>query len=249
MTVVLVHGVPETADVWDAVRVRLDAPSVAVTLAGFGSAPPPGFTAGRDAQVDWILRQFESIPGPLDVIGHDWGSLLVLRIATAYPDRVRSWAVDVAAVSHPDYGWHEFARLWQTPGDGERWMEKTLATSFDDPANLFAQLVQFGVPAAEGRKMAARFDATMAAAILDLYRSAVPNVHTGWAAASSGPSTRPGLVLQPTADLFDDAARSDEVARALGADVLRLAGLGHFWMLEDPSAAVAAIDQWVARQV
>ncbi|CAO5166223.1 Pimeloyl-ACP methyl ester carboxylesterase [Frankia sp. AiPs1] len=247
MTIVLVHGVPETAGVWDAVRARLDGPSMAVELAGFGSPTPPGFAGGRDAQVDWILRQLDAVPDPIDLIGHDWGSLLTLRIATAHPDRVRSWAVDVAAVSHPDYVWHDFARQWQTPGGGEQRMEKMLATRADDSGNFFSQLVHVGVPPAECQKMASHFDATMASAILDLYRSAVPNVHTGWEAASSGRSVRPGLILQATADPFDDADRSTQVAQALGADVLRLEGLGHFWMVEDPAVAATAINQWVSR--
>lgn len=234
---------------WDVVRARLDAPSVAVELAGFGSATPPGFAGGRDAQVDWILRQLDAIADPVDLIGHDWGSPLALRIAVAHPDRVRSWAVDVAAVSHPDYVWHGYAQLWQTPGEGEKWMEKALASSVDDPDNLFSQLAPLGVPPAECRKMASAFDAPMASAVLDLYRSAVPNVHTGWETASSGRSVRPGLILQATTDPFDDADRSAQVAQALGADVLRLEGLGHFWMVEDPVTAATAINQWVSRQV
>lgn len=248
MTVVLVHGVPETASVWDAVRSRLDSPSVAVNLAGFGTARPPGFDGGRDAQVAWILDQLDSVPGPVDLVGHDWGSLLTLRIAAAHPERVRSWAVDVASVSHPEYAWHEFAQLWQTPDEGERWMSEMLRTQTGDPANFFSQLTVVGVPPAECTKMAAAFDPTMASAILDLYRSAMPNVHTGWEAASSGRSVRPGLVIQATADLFDDPDRSDQVAEALGAEIARLDGLGHFWMVEDPDAAADAIARWVSRQ-
>lgn len=86
-------------------------------------------------------------------------------------------------------------------------------------------------------------------AIIDLYRSAVTNVHTGWEVALSGRSFRPELILQATMDPFDDADRSTQVALVLGADVLRLEGLGHFWMVEDPSTAATAINQWVARQV
>jgi hypothetical protein len=48
-------------------------------------------------------------------------------------------------------------------------------------------------------------------------------------------------VLQPTADPYDDAARSGEVATRLGARTHRLDGLGHWWMLQDPAAAAAAL--------
>jgi pimeloyl-ACP methyl ester carboxylesterase len=54
-----------------------------------------------------VLTQLADIDGPLDVIGHDWGSIITLRIVTAFPDRIRSWAVDAAALLHRGAG---FAR-------------------------------------------------------------------------------------------------------------------------------------------
>lgn len=41
----LVHGVPETADLWDRLRTHLDGESLAVELPGFGCARPDGFAA------------------------------------------------------------------------------------------------------------------------------------------------------------------------------------------------------------
>jgi pimeloyl-ACP methyl ester carboxylesterase len=89
--------------------------------------------------------------------------------------------------------------------------------------------------------LADAFDATMGGCILDLYRSALPNPHADWGRELGRPVAAPGLVLQPGADPFDDPARSGEVAAMLGAGVHRLDGLGHWWMLQDPAAAVGAL--------
>lgn len=93
--------------------------------------------------------------------------------------------------------------------------------------------------------MAGEFDEHMAASILTLYRSAVPNVHTDWSVTER--TAAPGLVLLATADPFDDPVRARAVADWLGAEVAELPGLGHFWMLENPAASAGVIDQWVRR--
>ena len=59
----------------------------------------------------------------IDLVGHDWGAGLTYRVATAYGNRLRSWAADIGNIAHPDYEWHDFAKLWQTPGEGEAFVE------------------------------------------------------------------------------------------------------------------------------
>jgi hypothetical protein len=58
-------------------------------------------------------------------------------VATAYGDRVRSWAADIANAFHPQYVWHDVARIWQTPGDGEKFFEDQQATPPEARAELF----------------------------------------------------------------------------------------------------------------
>jgi pimeloyl-ACP methyl ester carboxylesterase len=247
MTVVFVHGVPETAAVWDELRARLGGESVALALPGFGSARPSGFD-GKEAWEAWLVEQLRTIPGPIDLVGHDWGSLLALRVATTQGGLVRSWAIDVASVSHPDYAWHDFARLWQTPGDGEEWMRTTVAQGPDDPAGFFAQLTSFGISADEARSMGTAFDDEMAASILALYRSATPNVHADWPWTTSAPAPAPGLVLRPTADPFDDETLARDAADRLGAAVTELPGLGHFWMVQDPAGSAEVLRAWLTER-
>ena len=43
------------------------------------------------------------------------------------PDLVRSWVPDAAGLADPGFEWHDFAKIWQTPGDGEAFWEQQLA--------------------------------------------------------------------------------------------------------------------------
>jgi pimeloyl-ACP methyl ester carboxylesterase len=63
MPTVFVHGVPETAALWDALRAKLDREdSVALSLPGFGCARPAGVSATKEAYVDWLIRELEKLP-------------------------------------------------------------------------------------------------------------------------------------------------------------------------------------------
>lgn len=238
MTVVFVHGVPETGALWKGVRTHLDGDTLAVDLPGFGTPRPPGFAATKDEYARWLADTLRRLDRSVHLVGHDWGAGIALRVATAYDVPLRSWAVDVAAVFHADYVWHDMARLWQTPGAGE---ERTAATVAAGPDARAGFLRAAGMPEPDAATLAAAYDATMGGCILELYRSAVPNPHADWGAELDRPAPAPGLVLQPTADPYDDPARSGEVAARLGARTQRLEGLGHWWMLQDPATAAAAL--------
>lgn len=94
MSAVFVHGVPDTSRVWQGVVARLPRPDVVTfSLPGFGRPTPDGFDATKEAYVRWLLDELAAQPGPIDVVGHDWGALLVVRAVSLTPDRVRSWAV------------------------------------------------------------------------------------------------------------------------------------------------------------
>lgn len=245
-TVVFVHGVPETAAIWNELRAALPRNSVAVDLPGFGNPLPSGFTPNKDAYVDYVLSIIDAIPGPVDLVGHDWGSLITARIATAHGDRIRSWAADIGAVWHRDYMWHDFAQLWQSSPDGDEWMKKTVQDALSTPPSGFFEIVgSLGLPSDHIPAVAKSFDSDMAASILGLYRSAVPNAHATWAPTEPRNLQRSGLILQAAADPFDKVAASTEVATALNVDVAPLGDLGHFWMLDDPSGTAAVIDDWL----
>ncbi len=121
MPAVFLHGVPETARVWDPLLAELSrTDTVGLGLPGFGSPLPDDFGATKEDYVDWVLSELENLQtsGPVDLVGHDWGGGFVVRVVSTRVDLVRSWVTDAAGVGDPGFEWHEFAKLWQTPGAG-----------------------------------------------------------------------------------------------------------------------------------
>ena len=196
---VFLHGVPETASIWDGVRAAIDDDSIALALPGFGCPRPEGFTSTKDEYVAWVVEELDGIGEPVDLVGHDWGAGLTYRIATAHGDRLRSWVADVANIAHPDYVWHDFAAIWQTPGEGEAFFAAQREVAVDD---LVAGYEAAGVPATYAREMAAAGDDAMADSILALYRSATPSIHAHWGPWSA--TSAPGMVLLVAGDPFGD---------------------------------------------
>jgi pimeloyl-ACP methyl ester carboxylesterase len=116
MPAVLVHGVPDTQQVWKPVISRLDRKDVVtLSLPGFGCPVPGGFSATKEAYVDWLLSQLAAIQGPIDLVGHDWGGLLVVRAVSVRPDAVRSWAAGGSPLDR-EYVWHQAAKACRRPG-------------------------------------------------------------------------------------------------------------------------------------
>jgi len=240
--IVFVHGVPETEQLWDKVRTEIGAPSTAVSLPGFGCERPPGFPATKDAYSDWLIGELERIGEPVDLVGHDWGAGIAYRVATTRPDLLRSWAADVANIVHPDYEWHDFAKIWQSD-QGEAFFETQEKMPVDQRSSRFEAM---GVPRDDAMAMASKSDKTMGECILALYRSATPNPYAQWGAAF-GPTKAPGLVIIPTEDPFGEEKAAADVAGMLGAKTVRLEGLGHWWPVQDPKASARALtDFWAS---
>ena len=238
--IVLVHGVPETAELWDDVRERLDQPSVALRMPGFGCPRPDGFSAKKDAYVDWLVGEIDAIDEPVDLVGHDWGGGFSFRIGTKYPEKVRSWVTDVAGVCHPDYVWHDFAQIWQKPGEGEAFFENQIAAGPEAGGGTF-QL--FGLDEKAALKLAAMGDETMASCILPLYRSAVPNPYKDWS-DSYGPSPKPSLIIMPTDDPFTGDL-APEVAKVVGSETATIHA-GHFWPMQTPDEGAKILNDFFA---
>lgn len=236
--IVFVHGVPETAGIWDKVRAVIGRESVALQLPGFGCPRPAGFAATKDDYADWLADEISAIDEPVDLVGHDWGAGITYRVATAHGDSIRSWAADVGNIAHADYVWHDFAQVWQTPGDGEAFFESQNASEPAERAELYEAL---GIPADDALSMAEAGDETMGECILALYRSATPNVHADWGPWK--PTRAPGLVLHPSDDPFSDAGLAGETAEQLGARFATFEG-GHFWPYQAPEAGAAVLEQF-----
>jgi len=242
MPIVLVHGVPETPAVWKYLRSELTRNDVvAPQLPGFGSPLPSGFGATKEEYVAWLIEELESLSaqGPIDLVGHDWGGGFVVRVVSTRPDLVRSWVTDAAGIGDIEFEWHEFAKIWQTPGDGEQFFETQLATTPEERGGVFEM---FGVAPDRAVALASWVDPVMAESILALYRSAV-HVGTEW-----GPDFRdipkPGLVVVPSQDPFLSADSARKSAHLAGASLAELENVGHWWMLQDPTQGARILESF-----
>jgi pimeloyl-ACP methyl ester carboxylesterase len=243
MTAVFVHGALETDRIWDRVLPRLDADSVALRLPGHAGRRPEGFAATKDAYAAWLAEAISHMASPVDLVGHGWGGLLVLRTVTVLEVPVRSWAVDSAGAFHPDFAVSDLERIWQTPGAGERWMSATRAAPPTSPDGAAGRLALLGVPSLQAGQIGAALDETMSRCVLDLARSAIPNARSGWP-VPAGSATGAGLVIVAGADPFDRDGFARQVACDLKAELRRLDGLGHYWMAEVPQRAAAVLAEF-----
>ncbi|MBW3574257.1 MAG: alpha/beta hydrolase [Actinobacteria bacterium] len=240
MPAVFVHGVPETARVWDPLTAQLSrSDTVALSLPGFEAPRPDGFGATKEEYVDWLVGELEDLrsAGPVDLVGHDWGGGFVVRLVSLRPDLVRSWVTDAAGVGGVDFEWHEMAKLWQTPEAGEAFFAQNLAMSPEQRARVFES---FGIPPEHAIEMGGWPNEEMADTILRLYRSAI-DVGSEWGPDFSDVAT-PGLVLVPSDDAFLGADGARRAAARAGAEVAELDGLGHWWMLQDPRRGAGVLE-------
>ncbi len=247
MTVVLLHGNPETPAIWKPLLAELGRDDVVTPqLPGFGCAIRPGFGATKEEYAMWFIATLEPIVdefGPVDVVGHDWGGGIAMRAASIRPHLFRTWACDVLGLFHPEYVWHDFAQIWQTPGAGEEYFTTMLATPAADRVALYETL---GIPRDTGEVLVEASDELMGRCVLSLYRSAAQPAMVQWGEELGPVAAVPGLAIIAPDDPF---VKSDtlgvEVADRLGARRHVLTGQGHWWMLGDPAAGAAMLrDFW-----
>lgn len=243
MTIVLVHGNPETDAIWDPLVDALGRTDVVrLSPPGFGSRLPDDFPATYVAYRDWLEGELEGISEPIDLVGHDWGGGHVVNVVTHRPQLVRSWASDVAGIFDPDYVWHDLAQVWQTAGDGEQLVDTMLGGTVEDRA---ARMASLGIPSDIATSIAAAQGPEMGRAILLLYRSAHQPAMAEAGRALENAADRPGLSILATEDTYvgSDAIRRRAAERA-GAHTEVLDGLGHWWMMEDPARGAAALTRF-----
>ncbi|MBI1211277.1 MAG: alpha/beta fold hydrolase [Alphaproteobacteria bacterium] len=240
MPAVFVHGVPDTPAMWKPLLSKLKRRDV-ITLAlpGFGNKRPPGFEATKESYVAWLIDQMSKIAGPIDLVGHDWGSLLVTRAVSLKPELVRTWCGGAAPL-HPDYVWHDTAKIWQTPGQGEEFMK----VFGGEP--VAQALMGQGQPKEVAEEAASHIDEDMKACILTLYRSAV-NASAEWYPDLKNAPKR-ALILWGENDAFAAPKFGELLARDTGGTFQLMKGCGHWYPAQDPAAMAEALERhWSAR--
>jgi pimeloyl-ACP methyl ester carboxylesterase len=250
-TVVLVHGNPETAAIWGPLTAALSERGrpdvIALSPPGFGAPVPDGFDPTMDSYADWLVGELETIRATgteIDLLGHDWGAGHVYGALSRRPDLLRTWTGDIAGVLHTDYVWHDMAQAWQTPDIGEDVIAGMTTSSSDDKLALFVGL---GLPEGIAAALADGLDAEMGRCVLRLYRTGAQPAVGQLGDRLATMELPPGLVVDAELDAYIASDLSNEVATRLNAEVLRLDGRGHWWMVADiEPVADALVSFWAS---
>jgi pimeloyl-ACP methyl ester carboxylesterase len=243
MTLAFVHGNPETAAIWGPLLKAMGRDdTVTLSPPGFGAPLPEGFDPTSDSYVHWLVGELEKLEGPVDLVGHDWGGGHVMRTVIAQPDLVNRWCIDIAGCFDPEYVWHDMAQLWQKEGEGEA----VIAMMSEGPIETRTErFVALGMTPEAARSCAeAAATPEMGRAILGLYRSAVQPRMTEFGNQME-PSISAGrsLVLLGADDTYTGGELlARRTAARWGSEVVILEGLGHWWMMQDPARAAAALN-------
>jgi len=103
--VLLLHGFPENARMWDGVRSRLHEAGLRTAAPNQrGYSPGARPTAVEAYAIGEIVRDvlglLDGLGWPtVDLVGHDWGAAVAWQVAARHPDRVRT--LTAVSVPHP----------------------------------------------------------------------------------------------------------------------------------------------------
>ena len=231
------HGVPDTPSMWEPLIGELglsDDAYRAPAMPGFIAPLPIGFSATKEAYVDWYIDEIErahAAAGPVDLVGHDWGAIITVRVASLRPDLVNTWCV-ANALPHPVYKWHRMARMWQTPLLGE------LMISLARKEAICKALHAAGIPADLASKEASHWSPHMRGAILKLYRSAKTAGTDWWEATKNLPER--GLVFWGVDDPYVPVSIAESFCEQTGTRLEKQADTGH-WSIIERADVLAAL--------
>ncbi len=232
--IVLLHGNPDTHEVWGSTVARLGAfRCIAPDLPGFGGTLPLGGVTLED-QSAWVATIADALKlDRFHLVCHDVGGVYGLAFATEHGDRLQSLTISNTIFS-PDYKWHFWARVWRT-----RWLGELSTKILNRP--LFVREMRRGsprMPRAYAELAYSKITPTTMDAVLHWYRAMDPEVWTGWDVRLREVTARvPTQVLWGDLDPF---IRKDQAAK-FGGTVHHFEDCGHHLMLEEPDRVAAQI--------
>lgn len=259
----LLHGVPQTSVIWSDLVAELAADRVVLApdLKGLGrsqvvgSYDIPTLVSELAALVE-VLRTESGEPGPIDVVGHDWGGALAIALCAARPDLVRRLVVLNAPYREVDLlrAWHMPLFALPVVPDlllsvaGREFWRAVLAKAWRGPVPLN--------PERRERDLDSYCEPPRRAAMLAYYRGvtrprvkALPGrllrARRGRPVPAPRARPRAALVIWGTADPAFPRRIGEGVARDLGAQFVPVEGSGHFVVEEHPTVVLPAITEFL----
>jgi pimeloyl-ACP methyl ester carboxylesterase len=244
--VVLLHGWPDSGDLWERQSRTLTAAgyrTIVPDLRGFGASSKPTEVAAYA-----LSEHVGDVVGILDalgldrahVIGHDWGAGIAWRMAALAPDRVTS--ITALSVGHPasfgtaglrqrQLSWYML--LFQFRGVAERWL------SADDFRNLREWASHPQVDAVVARLA----EPGALTASLGIYRANVPPESLVTKPRKLPPVTAPAMGVWSSGDIALTEASMVNSARFVAGPwrYERVEGAGHWLQLDAPDQVDALL--------
>jgi pimeloyl-ACP methyl ester carboxylesterase len=244
--VVLLHGWPDTADLWRhqvPALVADDYRVVTPDLRGFGGSSRPveveAYTAAR--MVGDVVGLLDRLSiGRAHLVGHDWGAALAWMTASLVPERVAS--LTALSVGHPaalrTAGWAQREKSWymllfQFEGIAEQWL------SADDFRNFRAWAAHPDVDAVVERLA----EPGALTASLNLYRAILPPITLLAPPPELPPVQAPVMGIWSSGDLaLTERSMTGSEAHVAGPwRYERVDGVGHWLQLEAPDKVNALL--------
>lgn len=249
--ILLLHGNPNSSYLWRRLIPRLArfGRAVAPDHYGFGQSDKP---ADADYSVPGYVRYLEEFTAALGldrlhVVVHDFGGPFGLGFAIRHPQRILSLVI-MNTIIYADYEWHPLAKIWRTPGEGERWMAGWTRERFIEgrrkslahPENLTpADLDAYYEPIA---------DPAMRAAVLRLYRNTTPSDHPEWEEGLRRLNV-PALIIWGRQDPYIPVETAGRFHRDLpGSSLFILDDASHFVQEDQPEEVARLIEAFYARR-
>ncbi len=236
--VVLLHGNPDSSDVWDGVVSHMSASFRCITpdLPGYGrSIPAPGTDYTLTGQSRWVGGFLDAmqLSEPVNLVGHDVGGLYASSFICEHEQRVRRLAL-MDTQFFTGYKWHFWGRVWRTPVLGELAMASMNSV-------LFAREMRRGsvaLPRDYPKQAYKHVTPEMKRGVLKLYRLMDRNVFAGWEDRLRAAAGRvPALVIWGDKDPYISPAFAGHFGTT---NVHIFPDAGHWPQLEKP-AEVAAL--------
>jgi pimeloyl-ACP methyl ester carboxylesterase len=249
--VVFLHGNPGSGADWIDLSAQVGefARAIAPDMPGYGKADRP-------VVFDYTVEGYAAhLGGLLDALGverahlvlHDFGGPWGMAWASRHPRAVASVALVNIGVL-PDYRWHKYARIWQTPLLGELFMLTStrgtlrMILNADNPKPL---------PPAFVDRLYEDIDRGTKRAALKLYRATLDYAGISRALGESlRPLKLPALVVWGKGDAYLPY-RFAEVQREYFdvSEVHLLDGCGHWPFIDEPALTAGLIVPFLRRQV
>ncbi|MGW4533368.1 alpha/beta fold hydrolase [Nocardia sp. NPDC004340] len=234
---VLVHGSGAGARSWDRVKDAFAETNTVVlpNLSGSDTARDDG----ADLTVEELVEQLAAVvrdldAGPVDVVGHSLGGVVVAALAALHPDLVRTVVPVATFAGHGDEYLRNALTVWrELLGDADTFARYSMLLAFSR-----AHLRTIGYDAVEELAAAFRPNADRRRQIelalrLDI-RDLLPRIHA------------PALVIGAAHDAFLPVENARELAAGIPGAVYEEVDTGHVVMAEQPREFVKLIRDFIA---